>query len=65
MPHINLYVRDSDFKAYEAIEDKPDWLHRAIQNVANSHPVIAILDEPLHHIPLIDDEAGYDNDASD
>lgn len=30
MPRVNLFVRESDWPAYQAIEDKPQWLHNAI-----------------------------------
>lgn len=29
---VNLYVRVEDEKKFEAIKDRPDWLHWAIQN---------------------------------
>lgn len=34
MPRVNLFVRQEDWDAYQAIEDKPEWLHAAIQNVS-------------------------------
>lgn len=36
MPHVNLYVRQDDWEAFEAIPDKPAWLHRSIQAAKTS-----------------------------
>ena len=33
MPRINLYVKQEDWEAFQAITDKPAWLHNAIQGL--------------------------------
>lgn len=38
MPHINLYVKNDDWAAYEAIKDKPKWLHKAIAGTIEEEP---------------------------
>lgn len=32
MPRINLYVKKNDWKKFQEITDKPQWLHNAINN---------------------------------
>lgn len=31
MPRRTVWVRDEDLDAFEAIRDRPEWLHKAIQ----------------------------------
>lgn len=31
MPRISLHVRNEDWEAFQAIPDRPKWLHKAIQ----------------------------------
>jgi len=35
MPNRTIYVREDDIEAFDAIEDRPEWLHRAILEIPN------------------------------
>ena len=34
MPHVNIWIRKKDWAAWESLEDKPTFLHEALQNVS-------------------------------
>ncbi len=38
MPHVNLWVRKSDLKKWEAIINKPDWVHEVLAARAVPQP---------------------------
>jgi hypothetical protein len=31
MPRVNIYIRNEDWEAWQSIEDKPEFIHDAIQ----------------------------------
>lgn len=58
MPHVNLWIRNIDWDKWNAIEDKPAWLHLALNGT--DVPVInkAIkerveIEKVLDNIPII------------
>ena len=32
MPRVNVYIRKEDEQIWAGIEDKPEWLHKALQS---------------------------------
>lgn len=36
MPHVNIWIRRGDYAKWQAIHDKPKFLHRAINSLEDS-----------------------------
>jgi hypothetical protein len=39
MPKVTIWVRNEDYPKWQAIEDKPEWLHDHINQAAYPHLV--------------------------
>jgi len=63
MPRINLYVKQEDWEAFQAITDKPAWLHNAIQGL-NYVSILTPEDKSTEDVSILTPEDKSTEDVS-
>lgn len=66
MPHYNVYVRDEDDEAFLAIKNRPEWLHRAIEDTTRpsiNHPILVPETPIVKQLPVVIEHPDADSDT--